>query len=387
MVISADSKLHFRPVSGGISKFKGLIGIALWVHDTAVFKARLNSALDRFFLDNRLNRLKKIYSASEIAHLLPGPSWKLRGALRKLARELMAIPETHINAYYLTLDILELRQRKYLELPEETREQEIRKLQAQGADAKVVQIYGEPGRDAVEYVSVTEFIEKVGQYFPVVCAHSLCTFLAIKGEEIVLDGCSGPRSRAWDELVQLGNTLTVVPHSDTYNPYVSVADILTRWIDEELRQGKLPLNQNAVTRVMKEWEGVTSDLDTSHVHIVHISNKDLGIIKPLSKETIDRFQWAFMRHPVFYIFQEERDEDERARVENSPLFSLVHNRVFDQDGSYVWWKPEIHARMIRKGDVTVIYGDKGLNEARNLQTLRYPIEIWDLRKEEIKESI
>jgi len=383
LVISADSKVHFRPVAGR-QPFRGLIGIALWVHDAATFKATLNDTFDTLFADNRMERTKKVYCASEIASLFPGPPWKLRGLLRKLARALITIPETHINAYFLTLDLNELRERKVPD--DDAREEKMRNLEAQGPDAEIVQIYGEPGRDAMEYVSVSKFFEIVGQYFPVVCAHKLCTFLNISNEEILLDGCTGPRSKAWDGLVESDNTVAILPGGDTYNPYVCVADILTRWIDEELRQGGLPLNQNAMTRVLKEWKGVTSDLNTDHISIVHIGNKDLGDLKPLAKELIERFQWTFARHPIFYVFLEEPDKKERARVENSPFMDLIHNRIFDKDGSLAWWTPDLYARMIKKDDVAVVYGDEGLKEAARLLTLRYPIEIWDLRKEPIQKT-
>jgi hypothetical protein len=384
LVISADSKVHFRP-KAGLQPFRGIIGIALWVHDTAKFTTTMNGILERFFADNRIELAKKAYSASEIAGLLPGPPWKLRGLLRKLARALIAIPETHINAYFLTLDLNELRERKVS--GDGASEAKIQALKAQGTDAEIVQIYGEPGREAMEYVSVSKFFEIVGQYFPVICAHKLCNYLDISNEDILLDGCTGPRSKAWDALVESNNTVNILPNGDNYNSYICVADILTRWIDEELRQGGLPLNQNVMIRVLKEWKGVTSDLNTDHVSIVHIGNKDLGDIKPLAKDTIERYQWAFARHPILYVFLEEADKKERARVENSPLMDLIHNRVFDKDGSLAWWTPELHARMITKGDAAVVYGDRGLEEAVRLQTLRYPIEIWDLRKEPIQKTV
>jgi len=238
----------------------------------------------------------------------------------------------------------------------------------------------------MDYVSVSKFFEIVGQYFPVVCAHKLCSFLKISNEEVLLDGCTGPRTKAWDGLVESNNRVAILPGGDNYNPYVCAADILTRWIDEELRQAGLPLNQNAMTRVLKEWKGVTSELDTKHISIVHIGNKDLGDIKPLAKEPIERFYFAFAKHPIVYIFLEEPDNKERARVENSPFMDLIHNRIFDKDGSLAWWTPSLHARMVKGGDIAVVYGENGLKEATRLQTLRYPVEIWDLRSEPIQKT-
>ena len=224
MVISLlDSKVHFRPKPDH-QPFREVIGIALWVHNTAIFGTALNDAIGTIFKDNRMERTKRVYCASEIASLFPGPPWKLRGLLRKLARALISIPETNINVYFLTLDLNELRERRIS--GDEGHEEALETLEAQGADAKIVQIYGEPGRDAMDYVSVSQFFEIVGQYFPVVCVHKLCDFLNISSEEIVLDGCTGPRSKAWDSLTESKNIVTVLSGGDNYNPYVCVADIL-----------------------------------------------------------------------------------------------------------------------------------------------------------------
>ena len=74
-------------------------------------------------------------------------------------------------------------------------------------------------------------------------------------------------------------------------------------------------------------------------------------------------------------------------MENSPFMDLIHNRIFDKDGSLVWWTPDLYSRMIKKGDVAVVYGDNGVKEVLHLQTLRYPIEIWDLRTEPMQNTV
>ena len=74
------------------------------------------------------------------------------------------------------------------------------------------------------------------------------------------------------------------------------------------------MNQNALGRVLKQWTGVTEDIDTERIHIVHLSNKDLQDIQPLSKERIDAFEHIYARHPIFFIFREEMNEKQRKEI-------------------------------------------------------------------------
>ena len=70
--------------------------------------------------------------------------------------------------------------------------------------------------------------------------------MKLKNVQVVLDGCKGERSHAWEELVSICEKVNIAFGGDTYNPFISAADILVKWIDEELRESGLPLNQGAL---------------------------------------------------------------------------------------------------------------------------------------------
>lgn len=282
-------------------------------------------------------------------------------AYGQLARSLIKLPDVDINVYYLTLDLAELRARIAGENAEKTKE-----LEAQGADAKLVNIYGEKGREGVKLDSVTDFFAKVKEYFPIVCAWKLCSFLDAWDVQIVLDGCKGEKSYAWEELVEKCPSFTIAFNSGLYNPFLAACDILVKWVDEELRECGLPLNQNALTRVLTEWKGVTADLNTKHVHIVHLSNKDLQDIQPLSKEKIDSFEHLHARHPIFFIFREEVTEKQRTEIENSPRMNRIADLIYETDGSLLWWDAKLHATIIGEGDVAISFGENSLKEAEFL---------------------
>jgi len=348
-----------------------LIGVTLVARKPSGFREYYDKILGNFFRGAKLPRKKKIYKSSEIGSLFPGRRERIMKAYRQLARSFIKIPNVEINVYYLTLDLKELRARIASEDPKKTTE-----LEKQGADAELITIYGEIGREGAKKISVNDFFAKVKEYFPIVCSWKLCSFLNVWDVQVVLDGCKGEKSYAWEELVSSCGNVSIAFNGGLYNPFVSTCDILVKWIDEELRESGLPLNQSALIRVLKEWKDVTADLDTEHVHIVHLSNKDLQDIQPLSKEKIDAFEHIYARHPIFFIFREEMTEKQRKEIERSPRMYKILDLVYEKDGSLLWWDPHIYTSVVSEGDMAIVFGQNALKEAEFLvKAGQYPLNI------------
>jgi len=378
-VLAADSKLHLRPVSGK-APFRGLIGVIVQAENPEDFVDRYNVLMDDFFGRNVFEREKRVYKSSEIAALIPGPPYILRGVLRRMMRSIFTWPNVEFSVIFTTLNLRQLRERYLESIPEEYREQEEEKLHTEGESRKFIQLYGEPGSEAVAYTSVIDFFEMIRQYYPIVCLGSLCEVARITKDELIVDGCTGPRSQYWDTIVTSDNSFSIAPHGDSYNCFISIADIITRWIDEELRQSNMPLNMSALDNLLRKWEGVTSDLDTEHIHIAHLGNKYLGKMKPLSKQPIDTFQPIYQRRPIIFLVLEEESRVERLRFEHSPFMIKIHDRLFDIGGSYIFWNTKRHSALIRKSSILVIYGENGVIELEKLTRLGYIFEVWDLRE-------
>jgi len=377
LILAADSKLHIRQ-SWNKEPFRGLIGVIIQCKNPSSFKNGYDKMISNFFERNAIVQNKKVFKASEIAALLPGPPWKLRGIFRSFVRDIFEFPDLEISVLFSTFDLRSLRARKISSLPEEYREEEYEKIRDEGVSAKLIQIYGEPGSESVQYVSISNFFEIIRQYFPIVCIGSLIETAKISKSTIIVDGCTGPRCGYWDTIITSDNDFTIAPHGDSYNYFISSADIITRWIDEELRQAPLPLNMNAMIRLLKEWQGVTDEIVTDHIHIAHLSNKHLGKIKPFSKQQIQVYEPLYIKHPIYFIVLEENTKEERLRFEHSPIMYRIHNKLSETDGSYIFWSTKRHPGLIRKGDVLIIYGEKGQNEVNKLIKLNYPIDVWNI---------
>jgi hypothetical protein len=368
-IVCCDSKQHIR--HGKIGTFHGLIGVTLVVKAPDDFRKEYDDILNSFFKQAKLLRKKKVYKSSEIGSLFPGKREHVLKAYRQLSRSLIKLPDVEINVYYLTLDLKELRTRTAGVDPEK-----LKKLEAEGPEAKLVNVYGEKGREGVVLASINDFFAKVKEYFPIVCAWKLCSYLNAWDVQVVLDGCKGEKSRAWEELVSNCANFSIAFNSGLYNPFVAACDILVKWVDEELRESGLPLNQNALVRVLTKWNGVTEDIDTNHIHVVHLSNRDLPDIQPLSKEKIDAFEHIYARHPIFFIFREEMTEKQRKEIESSPRMNKIVDLVYKNDGSLLWWDPNIYTSVIADGDVAIVFGEKSLKEAEFLvKQGSYPIKI------------
>jgi hypothetical protein len=152
-IVCCDSKQHIR--HGTVGTFHGLIGVTLIIKKPVEFKKQFDGILGSFFKSSKLLRKRKIYKSSAIGSLFPGNRERILKAYEHLARSLIKLPDVDINVYYLTLDLAELRERVAGNNMEKAKE-----FESQGAKAKLVNVYGEMGREGVKLASVTDFFLK-----------------------------------------------------------------------------------------------------------------------------------------------------------------------------------------------------------------------------------
>lgn len=226
-ILSCDSKQHIRHGSHG--SFRGLIGVALLTREPQNFKKSYEKRVESFFKKVKKYQNRKVYKSSEIGSLFPGRRAKVLSAYRKLARSILRIPNTDVNVYYFTLDLNELRSRMSEGDPEREKV-----LKDEGVGAKIITIYGEKGREGAQLLSVTEFFKRVREYFPIVCAWKLFSYLRLKDAQVVLDGCKGERSHAWEELVSICGKVTIAFGGDVYTHLSQLQTFLSNGLMKSL---------------------------------------------------------------------------------------------------------------------------------------------------------
>jgi hypothetical protein len=69
-------------------------------------------------------------------------------------------------------------------------------------------------------------------------------------------------------------------------------------------------------------------------------------------------------------------EKQRKEIESSPRMNRIVDLVYKNDGSLLWWDPNIYTSVIADGDVAIVFGEKSLKEAEFLvKQGSYPIKI------------
>lgn len=86
---------------------------------------------------------------------------------------------------------------------------------------------------------------------------------------------------------------------------------------------------------------------------------------------------AFVRHPIFFVVNENNYREERSVIENSPMMSAVYDRAYTFRGSVMFYRPDKSSGLIKEGDWIVHYGPKGKDAYRQLRRLGFQVKEWE----------
>ncbi len=108
-----------------------------------------------------------------------------------------------------------------------------------------------------------------------------------------------------------------------------------------------------------------------------IGNAEIPMIAPYDRSRVQIDQ--YLRHPVFLVIKEK--EGSMVEVENSPHLGKVYDRAYGCSGSVALYDVDASAPLVRVTDWIVIYGERGESVRKNLRSLGYTFNVWDLREE------
>lgn len=369
-VLAADSKTHLRTWKSSDNEektFRGLIGTVLYIRKPKEFAKWYDSILEDLLQEFEIDRKRYIYKSSHIAKEFPGRPNNLIYFLNDFVRELFQLDVdvlSSISVYPLTLDIRAL----------EDSLSPGAKDDSPIHDRKIISAYGE---ERNRLISMSEFFKITTNYYPIVCVWKLSQVLNISLEEVLLDGCQGPVSKAWRELINNCNNISILYHGDEYSPFISSCDLLVRWIDETLKKSNQPLRQDSIEAILHDWDNVTKDIDTEHLYCHSIWNPDLSAIVPLSQRRIQRFEGIYARKPITFLVHEPRSKrfSDRAFFEESPAHTALVKDLYKSGGSYLWFDENTHKEIIHPGSRFLIWGEEGEQLASGLKNLGFEIEV------------
>ncbi len=367
-IIALDSITVRRASEGASGRrgfFQGLLGASLSVYEAKDFIAQYHEILDTLFTKYQLSKEKQTYKAAEIYGLLATKPRAADAFVHDFGRKLLGIEGPKLNLFVCTFDIQKLIGTRHEEKPPQEEQEDLR-------STKIVPIYGQSSQTIL--VSVPELIDKLQDPFPAICAWKLTQVTGIFNQQFLLDNFEGEESMAWQELIS-ENQVFLVPKGSACNPYISAIDIFLRAANRILERKRDRLTP---TRVDAAVEVMGKGLKNFDARVHHISNEDLHKVKPIIPKPI--VSEYFVKHPVFFIYNEQDVKGEREEIENSPLIRKLHDMAYEKMGGVLFYKPDTSTRVMRPGDFFVAYGPKGELTYGRLKKLGYDLNFISMEK-------
>ena len=102
-----------------------------------------------------------------------------------------------------------------------------------------IKLYGTSGYP-LKTISPMKFMQILDDYFAYISVWSVLKISGISGVQIVLDEIQGEITNSWNELTK-GNGVNVFPNGDSCNCHISSADMIVRYVSEELNLKRMKL--------------------------------------------------------------------------------------------------------------------------------------------------
>ena len=219
-------------------------------------------------------------------------------------------------------------------------------------------------------IRTLDFLNELSEYYPYISAWVTSKSAQLRNAIVLLDNFEGEVTNAWDEL-RAHHEIKILPRGDLCNPFISSADIVTKYIDEYLFFNRLSLKE----------ENIKSAFQACNIHNPHIFYVGHGalpdIVPPIKKQI--NCQEYYIR-PMTFVIKENVLDKEILYIENSPVYQKILAFACEkQTGIKFFTSNEDHKR-IQKGDYIIYLGKNGKEVVDYLNDLGHgiiPINIYD----------
>lgn len=221
-----------------------------------------------------------------------------------------------------------------------------------------IKLYG-TGKNPVVLIRPIDFLKRLNTYYPYIAAWKAVRSTKVRNTTILLDSFTGEQTDAWDDLVT-HHAVQILPKGDSCNPYISSADIVTRYLNEYLSTHRLHLADEGITTAFEAC-GV------SDASIYYVGHGDFKKIVPNKKQQI--FYDQFYPHPLCYLIPEGLFEKDSEIVEQSPLYQKILDFATEQNSGLKFFTQFEDIKRLRQGDLIIHMGEKGKAQANYLSKL------------------
>ncbi len=221
-----------------------------------------------------------------------------------------------------------------------------------------IKLYG-IGKNPVETIRPIDFLKRLNTYYPYIAAWKSVISSKIHNATIFLDSFTGEQTDAWYDLVT-HHEVQIFPKGDACNPYISSADIVTRYLNEFLSSRHLHLTDDGILPAFESC-------DVTDFSIYYIGHRDFKKIVPTKKQQI--FYEQFYPHPLCYLIPEGLFEKDSEIVEQSPLYQKILDFATEQNSGLKFFTQFEDIPRLRPGDLMIYLGENGKAKAHYLSKL------------------
>ncbi len=331
--MAADSKPFLR--GGFAKKYKGSLGVCLGFAQPNDFIDKYNEAVDSILSSVGVTRTRAVFKSYDFSKFFENDRSGFLSSLSSFV-SMLSENEININAVFTTFNT---------------------QLLPEG-----IKKYG-TGRYPFETKNPLEFLDELTEYYPYVATWKVSKSAFLKNITIHLDSFTGEFTKAWGELCA-HHTVYVIPKGDSCDPFISSADLVTKYIDEYLSQNHLPLNETSI-KLSFDACGATN------AHTFYLGHPELDDIVPIRKEKINLV--THYKRPMTYILKEKIIESESHFIERSPIWDNLINFASAKESGIKFISYDEDFRHIKTGDYLIYLGEQGEKQAVYLKRLGYDI--------------
>jgi hypothetical protein len=200
------------------------------------------------------------------------------------------------------------------------------------------------------------FLRKLSVYFSYITAWNYLGIESRKNSRIIVDGFSGKRTTAWDELEKITKPI-VYPHGDECNPFISTADMIASLTDKKLYDNFKKLNPENLVDV---WSGYSFTVEQPHF----LGESVLSRIKWYTDDHIDLTE--YYARPMVFMKADGFNTDEIKKLQAYPKATVLANNL---KGGLQGFDKDIDSPKIRDGDYFLYAGTESTKLADTIKDL------------------
>jgi hypothetical protein len=219
-------------------------------------------------------------------------------------------------------------------------------------------------------VRTMDFLNELCGYYPYISAWITSKSAQLRNTKIFLDNFEGEVTNAWDEL-RAHHEIKVLPRGDLCNPFISSADIVTKYIDEYLFVNRLSLTDENIKMALLAC-------NVQNPHVFYVGHGHLpDIVPPINKPI--NCQDYYIR-PMAFVIKEGILAKEILYIENTPVYQKILAFAYEKQTGIKFFSSEEDHKRIRRGDYIIYLGKNGKAIVDYLNDLGHgiiPINIYD----------